>query len=321
MDASHETTTPAAMTVEDRIAQLKKERNAVILAHNYTRGEVQDIADFTGDSLGLSQTAASTDADIIVFCGVHFMAETAAILSPQKRVLMPDGNAGCPMANMVTPRELGEMKAEHPDAIVVTYVNSSAAIKAMSDVCCTSANALDIVRRIPEDRKILFVPDRNLGHYTARTLGRDIILWNGFCPTHERILPEHVLAIKAEHPEALFVAHPECRPQVLDLADAVASTTGMLKYCTESAAREFIVGTELGLLYRLEKDHPDKSFYPASPIGDCPNMKLATLAKIRWCLEDLSGEVRVAEDIAEQARKPIERMLDGALLEAFLKGE
>lgn len=321
MEAPQETTSSSAMTVEDRIAHLKQERNAVILAHNYTHGDVQDIADFTGDSLGLSQKAASTDADIIVFCGVHFMAETAAILSPQKRVFMPDGNAGCPMANMVTPRELAEMKAEHPDAIVVTYVNSSAAIKAMSDVCCTSANALDIVRCIPEDRKVLFVPDRNLGHYVARTLNRNIILWNGFCPTHERMLPEQVLAIKAEHPDALFVAHPECRPQVLDLADAVASTTGMLAYCAKSDAREFIIGTELGLLHRLKKDNPGKSFYLASPIADCPNMKLATLAKIRWCLEDLSGEVRVAEDIAKQARKPIERMLDVTLLEAFLKGE
>ena len=320
MEAAQATTTASSMTVEEHISRLKREKNAIILAHNYARGEVQDIADFTGDSLGLSQKAASTNADIIVFCGVHFMAETAAILSPQKRVLMPDGNAGCPMANMVTPRELAEMKAEHPDAIVITYVNSSAAIKAMSDVCCTSANALDIVRRIPQDRKILFIPDRNLGHYTARTLGRDIVLWNGFCPTHERILPEHVRAIKAEHPDALFVAHPECRPQVLDLADAIASTTGMLSYCATSDAREFIVGTELGLLHRLHKDNPGKSFYLASPIADCPNMKLSTLAKIRWCLEDLSGEVRVAEDIAEKARKPIERMLDGALLEAFLKG-
>lgn len=310
----------AVQPVEEEIARLKNERNAVILAHNYTRGEVQDIADFLGDSLGLSRTAASTKADVIVFCGVHFMAETAAILSPEKRVLIPDVNAGCPMANMVTPRELQEMKARYPEAVVVTYVNSSATIKAMSDVCCTSANAIEIVRRIPGDRQVLFVPDRNLGHYTSRMLNREIILWDGYCPTHQRILPEHVAAIKAQHPEAKFVAHPECRPQVLEMADSVDSTTGMLEYCAKSPAREFIIGTEIGLLYRLEKDNPDKRFYPASPIADCPNMKLSTLAKIKWCLEEMSGEVRVPAEIAARARKPIERMLVPDLLARFLGG-
>ena len=319
MAAFSEHTSPSMNTVAEDIAQLKRMRNAIVLAHNYTLGEVQDIADFSGDSLGLSRRAASTDADIIVFCGVHFMAETAAILSPHKKVLMPDSNAGCPMANMVTPRELAEMKAQHPDAIVVTYVNSSAAIKAMSDICCTSSNALDIVRRIPEDREILFVPDRILGHYTGKMLNRDIILWKGFCPTHERILPEHVAAVQQEHPEALFVAHPECRPQVLDMADAVASTTGMLDFCAQNPAREFIIGTEIGLLHRLRADNPDKIFYPASTIADCPNMKLATLTKLKWCLEELSGEIVVDAAIAEQARKPIERMLDDVLLDRFLK--
>jgi len=307
------------LPIDQEIARLKEERNAIILAHNYTRGEVQDIADFLGDSLGLSRTAASTKADVIVFCGVHFMAETASILSPEKRVLMPDANSGCAMANMVTPRELAEMKAQYPEAVVVTYVNSSAAIKAMSDVCCTSANALEIVSRIPGDRQVLFVPDRNLGHYTGKMLNRDIILWDGFCPTHQRILLEHVMEVKKAHPEALFVAHPECRPQVLEIADFVASTTGMLDYCAKSPAREFIIGTEIGLLYRLEKDYPEKRFYPASLIADCSNMKLPTLAKIKWCLEELSGEVRVPAELAELARKPIERMLDADKLARFLE--
>lgn len=312
---------PLGMPIEESIAQLKKDRNAVILAHNYALGEIQDIADYVGDSLGLSRTAAATEAEIIIFCGVHFMAETAAILCPDKRVYMPDPNAGCPMANMATARELAEMKAAHPDALVVTYVNSSAEIKAMSDICCTSANAVEVVRAIPPERQVLFVPDRNLGSYVARRLGRKLLLWNGFCPTHQRILAEHVSAVKKQHPEALFVAHPECQTDVLELADEIASTTGILDYCAQSNAREFIIGTEIGLLHRLRKTHPDKSFYPASTIADCPNMKLSTLTKLRWCLEDLSGEVTVPEEIANKARLPIERMVDPASLRDFLDND
>ena len=293
-----------------KINALRKSRNAVILAHNYQRGEVQDVGDFVGDSLGLARTAAETDADVIVFCGVHFMAETAAILCPGKKVLMPDTHAGCPMADMVTPRELRETKARHPEAVVVTYVNSSADIKALSDLCCTSANAVEIVDTLEPDQEVIFVPDRNLGAYVAKELGRELILWQGYCPTHERILPEHVEAIRRERPEARFVAHPECRPAVVEMADAVASTTGILRYCRETDAREFIIGTELGLLHRLRKENPEKVFHLASPISDCPNMKLTTLEKVLWSLEDLETEVTVPPDAAELARRPIERMLE-----------
>lgn len=293
-----------------RIAELKEMRRAVILAHNYQIGAIQDLADYTGDSLGLSRQAARTDADIIVFCGVHFMAETAAILAPEKKVYMPDRHAGCPMADMVTERELAALKAAHPGAAVVTYVNSSAAIKAMSDICCTSANAVEVVRQVPAAQEILFVPDRNLGHYCSLQTGRELVLWRGFCPTHERILPEHVAATRAAHPEAMLVVHPECRPAVVDMADAVASTTGILRICAEGAGREYIVGTEIGLLHRLQQENPEKVFYPASPVADCPNMKLSTVEKLVWCLEDLSGEVTVPDAVARAARAPIERMLE-----------
>ena len=268
----------------------RSERNAVILAHNYQTAEVQDVADFVGDSLGLSRTAADTSADCIVFCGVHFMAETAAILAPAKKVYMPDTHAGCPMADMVTERELARMKEKHPQAIVITYVNSSAAIKAMSDVCCTSANAVEVVRAVAEGREVIFVPERNLGSYGASQLDRELSLWPGFCPTHERILPEHVAAQRRAHPDAALVVHPECRPAVVAMADKVASTTGILHFCAESEAREFIIGTEIGLLHRLRKESPEKEFHPASKVADCPNMKLTTLEKIAWCLEDLTGE-------------------------------
>lgn len=293
-----------------RINELRRRRGAVILAHNYQRAEVQDIADHVGDSLGLSRLAAKTDAEVVVFCGVHFMAETAAILCPGKTVLIPDANAGCPMANMATPRELAEFKASRPGALVVTYVNSSAAIKAMSDICCTSANAVEVVAGMPEGREIIFVPDRNLGTYAMKRTGRELTLWNGFCPTHERLLPEHAAQAKAARPGAVFVAHPECRPAVCELADWVGSTTGILRYCRESAAREFIIGTEIGLLHRLERENPGKKFYPASAVMDCPNMKLATLEKVLWCLEDMAPVVTVPEAVAAKARRPIEKMLE-----------
>ena len=297
------------MTIQERIADLKHRRNAVILVHNYQRGEVQDIGDFVGDSLGLSRQAAKTPADVIVFCGVHFMAETAKIISPRKTVLIPDPNAGCPMANMVTVRELREAKKRHAGAAVVTYVNSSAAVKAESDVCCTSANAVKVVASIPKDRSVLFVPDRNLGAWVEGRLGRKLILWDGYCPTHQRILPEFVAKLKREHPEAVVVVHPECTRETIALADHVASTTGILKFCRESPAKEFIIGTEVGILHRLRRENPTKTFYEVSPLCDCPNMKLTTLEKVLWSLEDMVYEVTVPDDILAKARLALERML------------
>jgi quinolinate synthase len=298
-----------ADTLLNRLNELKAQRNAVILAHNYQRPEVQDAADFTGDSLGLSRQAAKTDADVILFCGVHFMAETAAIICPDKTVLLPDPHAGCPMANMVSARELREAKAKHPDAVVVTYINSTAEIKALSDLCCTSANAVAVVDSIPRDREVLFVPDQSLGSWVAKQLGRDLILWPGYCPTHHRMLAKDIQAAKREHPDAVVVVHPECLTEVTDLADAVMSTSGMLTYCRESDAREFIIGTETGMLHPLRKENPDKTFYPVSALADCPNMKLNTIEKMVWALEDGVFEVTVDADTAAKARRCIDRML------------
>lgn len=297
-------------TLLARLDELKKQRNAVILAHTYQRPEIQDAADYVGDSLGLSRLASETDADVILFCGVHFMAETAAILSPNKTVLLPDDNAGCPMANMVTPRQLRHWRDANPDALVVTYVNSSAAVKALSDICCTSANAVQVVASLPPDAKLLFVPDRNLGHYVKTQLNRDMELWNGFCPTHERMLPEMAEAARKQYPGTLLVAHPECRPGLVALADHVASTTGILKFCKENPAREFIIATEIGALHPLRKENPDKTFHPLTTIADCPNMKLNTLEKMVWALEDMAPYVSVPPDVAEKAIRPIERMLE-----------
>ena len=293
-----------------RLAELRKQRNAVILAHAYQVAEVQDVADYVGDSLGLSRLAADTNADVILFCGVHFMAETAAILSPGKKVVVPDINAGCPMANMVTTRQLREWRERNPDAIVVTYVNSSAAVKALSDICCTSANAVQVVDSLPRDRKMLFVPDRNLGHYVMTRLGREMELWNGFCPTHERMLPEMAVEAKKRHPEALLVAHPECRPALLEMADHVASTTGIMKFCHDSPAKEFIIATEIGVLPSMRRDNPGKTFHPLATICDCPNMKLNSLEKMVWALEDMAPVVSVPPDIAAKALVPIQRMLE-----------
>jgi len=293
-----------------RLSELKRERNAVILAHNYQRPEVQDAADHTGDSLGLSRQAAKTDADVILFCGVQFMAETAAIICPKKTVLIPDRNAGCPMANMIGPRELENARAEHPRAAVVCYVNSSAEIKAMSDVCCTSANAVDVVRSIPQDREVLFIPDQSLGSWVAKQLGRELILWEGFCPTHHRMLPEHVAAARRAHPEAELVVHPECLDEVVAEADEVASTSGMLRYCKESGARQFIIGTEIGMLHPLRTQNPAKQFFPVTGLADCPNMKLNTIEKMVWSLEDMQYVIKVPPDIARRARGAIDRMLE-----------
>ena len=293
----------------EKLARLKSERNAVILAHNYQRPEVQDSADFVGDSLGLSQEAAETDADVILFCGVHFMAETAAILCPGKTVLIPDENAGCPMANMVSVRELNDAKASHPDAVVVCYVNSSAAVKAESDICCTSANGVRVVDSIPPDREVLFIPDASLGSYVSKKLGRPLILWAGFCPTHHRILAEEITRAKQAHPGAKVVVHPECTEDVIDVADHVASTTGILNYCRETDAEEFIVGTEIGIGHRLQKENPGRTFHMLTALAGCPNMKLNTIEKMVWALEDMQPQVTVAEDIASRARGAIERML------------
>jgi quinolinate synthase len=299
-----------AESLIEKLARLKRERRAVVLAHNYQRPEVQDAADYVGDSLGLSRQAARTDAEVILFCGVDFMAETAAILCPGKKVLVPDTHAGCPMANMVTVRELRQWKAERPGAAVVCYVNSSAEVKAESDICCTSANAVKVLESIPKEREILFVPDQSLGDYAARKTGRKALLWQGYCPTHHRILAEGVQRARAEHPGAPVVTHPECTRDVLELSDFVASTTGILDLCRQNPAREFIIGTEMGLLHRLRKENPGKAFHLVTPLSDCPNMKLNTLEKMVWSLEDMVYEVRVEAGVAAKARRAIERMLE-----------
>jgi len=293
----------------NRIKQLKKEKNAIILSHNYQRGDVQDIADFVGDSFGLSQQAASSDADVIVFCGVDFMAESAAILSPEKTVLMPEINAQCPMAAMITPESLKLEKEKYPDAAVVCYVNTPAAVKAESDICCTSANAIKVVDSLAE-KEIIFVPDRNLALYVAAHTQKKIIPWNGYCPTHHLILPGDILLEKEEHPEALVLVHPECRPDVVSLADKVLSTEGMLKYARLSASREFIIGTEIGLLHRLGKENPDKTFIPATRYAVCPNMKMITLQSIIRALEKKEHVIKVPEDTRIKAKQALDRMLE-----------
>lgn len=299
-----------ANSIESEILRLKKEKNAVILAHNYQRGEVQDVADFVGDSLGLSQTASKTEAEVIIFCGVHFMAETAALVCPDKKVIIPDLHAGCPMAAMVTVRELREKKKEYPDAVVVCYVNSTADVKAEVDICCTSANAVKVVSSIPAEKQILFVPDKSLGDYVAKQLGRELILWEGFCPTHHRIMVEHIKKFREEHPDGEVVVHPECTADVVEMADHVASTTGIIKYAHESSSRKFFIGTESGIIHRLKKENPDKEFFHVLKLADCPNMKLITLEKVLWALEDLEPVVTVREDIADKARESIRRMLE-----------
>lgn len=294
----------------EKIERLKERRKAVILAHNYQIGEIQDIADFIGDSLDLSRKAAQTDAEVIVFCGVHFMAETAAILSPDKKVLLPDETAGCPMANMISAEQLIKEKEKHPQATVLTYINSTAAVKAESDWCCTSANANKLVETaLGEVGEILFVPDKYLGSYVASKTGKNFILWNGWCPTHVKIRPEDIAERRKEHPHAKVIVHPECIPEVIALADEVLSTGGMVRYAKTSPAKEIIVGTEVGIIYRLKRENPDKEFYPATERAVCPNMKLINLEKILWVLEEMEPEVKVSPEIAGKARKAIDRML------------
>jgi quinolinate synthase len=292
------------------ILKLKEERKAIILSHNYQIGEVQDIADFVGDSLDLSRQAAKTDAEVIVFCGVHFMAETAKILSPNKTVLMPDLNAGCAMANMITLRQLKEMKKKHSQAVVVSYVNTTAEIKSESDYCCTSANAVKVVSAIPREKEIIFIPDKYLGDYVSKQANRKLILWEGYCPTHRRILAEDILKKKAQYPKAEVLVHPECTPDVIAMADKVLSTSGICKYAKESNSEEFIIGTEIGILHRLQKESPHKKFYPASILSDCSNMKLNNLEKILWSLEDMIYKIEVPPDIDQRAKRSIDRMLE-----------
>ncbi len=292
----------------ERINALKKKRNAVILVHNYQSGEVQDIADFIGDSLDLAGRASETKADVIVFCGVHFMAETAAMLSPDKTVLLPEP-AGCPMADMITADQLRQLKKENPGVPVVCYVNTSAAVKAESDICCTSANAENIVRKMKEDT-IIFVPDRNLGAYVASKTGKILILTDGYCIVHERINQNDVAVAKQAHPEAEVLAHPECRPEVTALADKVLSTSGMCEYAKTPGKNEFIMCTEVGIIHRLNKENPSKKFYPVSARAVCVNMKKNSLEKVLWCLEDMKNVVRVEEAVSAGAKKAIDRMLE-----------
>ena len=295
--------------LKKEIRELLARRDAVLLAHNYQRDEIQEIADLTGDSLGLSREAAASGAEVIVFCGVHFMAESAAVLSPEKTVLLPRMDAGCPMADMITADDLRSWRAAHPGAVVVTYVNSSAEVKALSDVCCTSGNAVNVVRSIPPEKEIYMVPDRNLAHYVALVSGRRLSWWDGYCPTHERLTAEDAAKARAAHPDALLVVHPECRPEVVAMADAVLSTSGMYGYCRRSEAKEFLVGTEMGILYRLRKENPGKKFHLASRALICPNMKLTTLEDVRDALAALSPVVTVPREIGEKAREALEAML------------
>lgn len=294
----------------DKIGVLKKQRNAVILAHNYQLPEVQDIADYRGDSLELSRIAASVDAKVIVFCGVYFMAETASILSPDKTILIPDKDAGCPLANMINAEQLKALKKQHPGAVVVGYVNSSAEVKALLDVCCTSSNAVTVVNSLKEAKEIIFVPDKYLGDYVAKKTGRKLITWDGFCPTHVKILPEDIARARKQHPRAEVIVHPECLPEVVAAADAALSTGKMSAYARASKAKEFIVGTETGIIYRLKQECPGKEFYPASERAVCPNMKRTIQEKVLRCLETMREEVRVSETVRRQARAAIQRMLE-----------
>lgn len=293
----------------DQITRLKAERRAVILAHNYQPPEIQEVADMTGDSLELSRKAAQTDADIIVFCGVAFMAETAAILNPEKTVLLPRLEAACPMADMITPEDMKTIRINHPDVPIVTYVNSTAAVKAESTACCTSANSIRVVESFQDSETVYMAPDQNLAKYTARHTTKRILHWHGFCPFHHALKPEDVLRRKQEYPEALVLAHPECRPEVLSLADQVMSTSGMLRYVKESPYRSFIIGTEVGILYPMRRNSPEKTFYPASEKMLCPDMKKISLEDVLHALESLEPRISVPEDIRIKAIQAVERML------------
>lgn len=297
------------------IDRLKKEKNAIILAHYYQEPDIQDVADYIGDSLGLSQQAEKTDADIIVFAGVHFMAETAKILSPQKKVLLPDLKAGCSLADSAPPELFKKFREKYPDHIVISYINCSAGIKALSDIICTSSNAEKIIESVPKDQPIIFAPDRNLGSYLIKKTGRDMVLWNGACMVHEIFSLEKITRLKMRHPRAKIIAHPECEAAVLAVADFIGSTTGLLKYTQRDDAQEYIVVTETGILHQMQKENPQKTFIPAPPnnacaCNDCPHMKLNTLEKLYLCMEYEEPEITMNEELRIAAKKPIDRMLD-----------
>jgi quinolinate synthase len=296
----------------NEINRLKEEKNAVILVHNYQPGEIQDIGDFVGDSLELSQIAAASKADVIVFCGVSFMAETASILCPDKKVLLPDLSAGCPMANMITAEQLRQKKQELPNAAVVCYINSTAEVKAETDICCTSANAIGVVSSLDNNR-IIFVPDQYLGHYVSTKVpDKDYCLWPGYCPAHANIRAEHILKLKDEYPQARVMVHPECRPEVVELADAVLGTGGMCRYAQREDTCQFIIATEVGIIYRLQKENPGKQFIPALEQAVCADMKLITLDKVLHSLKTLTPEVRVPQDVRLKAKGAVDRMLEVA---------
>jgi len=299
----------ANKSIAEKINELKKKKNAVILAHNYQIDEVQDNADFVGDSLQLSIEASKVEKSIIVFCGVHFMAETAKILNPGKKVLLPDEHSGCPMADMITARQLIELKEKHPDAIVICYINSSAKVKALSNICCTSSNAVKVVKSISPVHDKIFIPDKYLGSYVQSITERKMILWNGYCPTHIKINAKNIIERKKEHLDAEIVVHPENTPEVIEIADRVASTGGMLRYMKKSPSKTFIVGTEVGIIHRLQKENPEKVFIPVTDKAICPNMKLITLEKVMWALEEEVPEITVPEDIAVRAKSSIDKML------------
>ena len=298
------------MTLEEEIGALKAQHKALILAHNYTRPEIQDIADFVGDSLELSRKAAECHAPVIVFCGVRFMAETAKTLSPESIVLHPNPHSGCPMADMASPEAVAEYREKHPDTLVVAYVNTTAATKTEVDLCCTSGNAEKLIAGLPAGEKILFLPDANLGANLNNKLGRKMDLWPGCCPTHNKILPEHITAAKEKHPGARVLVHPECTPAVVALADRALSTGGMLKFVRESEQEEFIIGTECGILHRMRKENPGKQFYPLEPAVLCPNMKKITLEDVLFALRDLAPRIELDEEMRKKAKAPIDRMLE-----------
>ena len=299
----------------EKIENLKQQLKAVILAHNYQPGEIQDLADFTGDSLGLSIKASQTNAETIVFCGVYFMAETAAILSPRKTVLLPEKQAGCPMADMITAEQLRDLKEKHPDALVVCYVNSPADVKAQSDYCCTSANAVALVDSLPADKKIIFVPDKYLGGFVAEKTSRDIVLWPGYCPTHIYITEDDIKQAKAQFPDAIVMAHPECTEPVRKLSDQILSTSQMLGFVNNSDAKRFIVATETGIIHSLKKQNPEAEFIAASQKAICPNMKKITLEKVLWAMENSAQggtkyNVTVPDEIRKRAQKALDRMIE-----------
>jgi quinolinate synthase len=297
------------------IKKLKKEKNAVILAHYYQDGDIQDIADYIGDSLGLSQEAARTDASMIVFAGVHFMAETAKMLSPNKKVLLPDLKAGCSLADSCPPALFKQFKAKYPDHVVVSYINCTAELKTLTDVCCTSTNAVQIIESIPADKKIIFAPDRNLGAYLIKKTGRDMVLWNGACMVHEIFAHEKIVKLMTRHPEAVFIAHPECEAHILDLAAYIGSTSGLLNFVAKNPAKEFIVGTEPGIIHQMQKLCPDKTFIPAPPnntcaCNECPHMKLNTMEKLYLCMKYELPEVVLSADVIARGVASIDRMMD-----------